>query len=693
MTGRELLKRDIKGWQVLALCILIVGILLTVWSAQEEDRSLRNDLLLKASIAQSAISPSEVASLSGTAADITSPEYRALKAQLEKIREADPEIRFAYLTGQRPDGTIILYADSEPPESEDYSPPGQVYTEAPPVLKTLFSNGEKASEGPYTDRWGTWVSGFIPVTDPATGKVIAIFGMDVDAHNWDLAIFRFSLPMLIATFFIILLVLSSAFFQQRSDEEKLRLKVSEEKFSEAFYSNPALTTISTFEEGRFLDVNTSFLSTLGYSRDEVIGKTVSDLGLYVDPAQRNAIISQIKETGNVSNVEVKIYRKNRDVMDGSLSAFSIDVAGTPRLFTVTLDTTERKRAESELRQSRDRFRQLAEVFPETIFESDVKGNLTYANDHGLEEYGLSGEDLSNGINIFGLVAPEDRTKVIRRVQEKYQGSPNEYLEYKALRKDGSTFWALALAVPNRVNGKQIGLRGFILNITERRKTEEALRQANKKLTMLNTITRHDILNQLMGLRTYLELSKETIQDPVILTYIHKEEQAAETIQHQIEFARNYQDIGGQVSKWQILSDAISSAVSQLKPPDVAITVAVDRVEVFADPLLEKVFYNLMENSLRHGEHVTRMDYSVRESESGLILTYCDNGVGIFKEDRKNLFRKGFGRHTGFGLFLSREILAITGITITENGEPGNGARFEITVPKGAYRIAGMQENP
>ncbi|MFA4825289.1 MAG: PAS domain S-box protein [Methanoregula sp.] len=687
MTGRVLLKRDIKAWQVLALCILIVGILLTVWSAQEEDRSLRNDLLLKASIAQSAISPSEVVSLSGTAADITSPEYRALKAQLEKIREADPEIRFAYLMGQQQDGTIILYADSESPESEDYSPPGQVYTEAPAVLKTLFSNGEKASEGPYTDRWGTWVGGFIPVTDPATGQVIAIFGMDVDAHTWKMAIFRFSLPMLIATFFIILLVLASAFFQRRSDEEKLRLKISEEKFSETFYSNPALTTISTFEEGRFLDVNTSFLSTLGYSREEVIGKTVSDLGLYVDPAQRNAIISKIKETGNVSNVEVKIYRKNRDMMDGSLSAFSIDVAGTPRLFTVTLDNTERKRAESELRESRDRFRQLAEVFPETIFESDARGYVMYVNKHGLEEFGYTEEDYSNGMNIFNLVSPEDRTNVQTRVQEKIQGSPNKYLEYRALRKDGSTFWALALAAPIIVNGKHKGLRGFVLNITERRKTEEALRQANKKLTMLNTITRHDILNQLMGLRTYLELSKETIQDPVILTYIHKEEQAAETIQHQIEFARNYQDIGGQASKWQILSDAISSAASQLNPPGVAITVAVDRVEVFADPLLEKVFYNLMENSLRHGEHVTRMDYSVRESESGLILTYGDNGVGIAEEDKKRLFQKGFGKHTGFGLFLSREILAITGITITENGEQGNGARFEITVPKGVYRIA------
>ena len=223
-------------------------------------------------------------------------------------------------------------------------------------------------------------------------------------------------------------------------------------------------------------------------------------------------------------------------------------------------------------------------------------------------------------------------------------------------------------------------------IEERKRALDVLFQTNNKLNMLNNITRHDILNQLMGLRTYLELSKMDVIDPVFLNYIQKEEQAAEAIQLMIEFTRDYQDIGGHVPKWHILSDTISSAISQLKPPNVEINVAVDRAEVFADPLLEKVFYNLMENSLRHGEHVTRMDFSVKESENGLILTYADNGVGVTAEDKKKLFVKGFGKHTGLGLFLSKEILSITGITITEKGKSGKGARFKITVPNGAWRL-------
>jgi len=263
----------------------------------------------------------------------------------------------------------------------------------------------------------------------------------------------------------------------------------------------------------------------------------------------------------------------------------------------------------------------------------------------------------------------------------------ETVEIPILTKEGN----IRTVIWNSANvrdpdGRTISTIAQGTDITDRKRALDALFQTNNKLNMLNNITRHDILNQLMGLQTYLELSKMDVIDPVFLNYIQKEEQAAETIQLMIEFTRDYQDIGGQGPKWHILSDTISTAISQLKPPNVEINVAVNRLEIFADPLMEKVFYNLMENSLRHGEHVTRMDFSVKETENGLILTYSDNGVGVSVEDKKKLFVKGFGKHTGLGLFLSKEILSITGITITENGEPGKGVQFEMTVPKGAYRL-------
>jgi PAS domain S-box-containing protein len=224
------------------------------------------------------------------------------------------------------------------------------------------------------------------------------------------------------------------------------------------------------------------------------------------------------------------------------------------------------------------------------------------------------------------------------------------------------------------------------DVTESRRAEDAIRIANKKLNMLSSITRHDILNQVMGLRAFLEISKETEKDPVRLEYIEKEVNIAEAIARQIEFTRYYQDIGVEVPVWHHLRTIIMEQAGQLNLAGIALELPEKDIQVFADPLIGKVFYNLIENSLRHGGRLTRIGFSVREHDSGAIIIYWDDGVGISSVDKAKLFTRGFGKHTGLGLFLSREILAITGITIAENGEPGKGVRFEIAVPKNAYLI-------
>jgi len=223
-------------------------------------------------------------------------------------------------------------------------------------------------------------------------------------------------------------------------------------------------------------------------------------------------------------------------------------------------------------------------------------------------------------------------------------------------------------------------------IAEREKTERALHEASRKLSMLSSITRHDILNQITALRLFLELSREVATDPEVLGYIEKEDQAAETIQSHIEFTRYYQDIGVHAPQWRPIKETIQSAYSQLHPPDITFRLAIPDVEIFSDALIEKVFYNLMENSIRHGGSVNLMDFSVQESDDGFVITYRDNGCGIPAEDKPRIFRKGFGKHTGLGLFLSQEILAITGISIMETGTPGTGVQFEIQVPRDAYRF-------
>ena len=109
------------------------------------------------------------------------------------------------------------------------------------------------------------------------------------------------------------------------------------------------------------------------------------------------------------------------------------------------------------------------------------------------------------------------------------------------------------------------------------------------------------------------------------------------------------------------------------------------VRIFADPLLERVFSNLIENAVSHGGEVTTIRFSTRKSDSGLTILCGDDGAGVPAAEKEMIFSPGFGRKTGYGLFLVREILGITGATIREIGREGKGALFEISFPKDAYR--------
>ena len=214
----------------------------------------------------------------------------------------------------------------------------------------------------------------------------------------------------------------------------------------------------------------------------------------------------------------------------------------------------------------------------------------------------------------------------------------------------------------------------------------ALETANKKLGLLSGITRHDIRNQLLSLIGFIELSKAKIADPELVHFIEREEQAAEAIRRQIEFTKTYEMIGVVAPQWQNLATTLETLQSGTAGGGIGVSVTVDPIEIFADPMLEKVFQNLVDNSRRHGEHVHHIAFSlVPGSGDSVILVYEDDGIGVPVADKERIFEKGFGKHTGLGLFLSREILAITGLTIRENGSPGRGVRFEIMVPAGKYR--------
>jgi signal transduction histidine kinase len=164
-------------------------------------------------------------------------------------------------------------------------------------------------------------------------------------------------------------------------------------------------------------------------------------------------------------------------------------------------------------------------------------------------------------------------------------------------------------------------------------------------------------------------------------YVEKMTLIVDQLAELIEFTQAYQSLGLKNPQWQNISMLINAL------PAGQVQIVNDTggtLRLFADPMLEHVFINLLDNAVRHGEHVTTITVTAKETGSGLVLTWEDNGIGVPAEDKERIFERGFGKHTGLGLFLIREILSITGITIRETGIPGKGARFEILVPAGAY---------
>ena len=344
------------------------------------------------------------------------------------------------------------------------------------------------------------------------------------------------------------------------------------------------------------------------------------------------------------------------------------------------------RSQVELRESEERYRNLADNLPDYLLIHD-REYIHYANPAATRLLGPPQGTLV-GQSIFSILTPASAEAARAVINAIRNGDFPEHLsEIDIQLRDGTIRRCLIKTVRIDDNGLPSGL-SVITDITERKAAEDALARVNKKLTILSSITRHDIKNQLIALSGYLELSKEAFEQvPAASVYLKKEMKIARTIEHQIDFTRIYEDMGTTAPVWQNVSASIRRATAALPMRDV--TVEVDRtdLEIFADSLFEKVFYNLIENALRYGgTAMTKIRITSQVTDAGLVMTCEDDGAGIHLGDKKRLFEQGYGNNTGLGLFLSREILSITGIAITETSEPKKGARFEIQVPKSAYRV-------
>lgn len=325
--------------------------------------------------------------------------------------------------------------------------------------------------------------------------------------------------------------------------------------------------------------------------------------------------------------------------------------------------------------------EIMETMPDGLILVDMSENIVAVNKSAKEIF----PSLKNSSS-YRSVESQVPGEALQGMKE-YISANGEISDFE-ISLPGSTvrYISVSGSVVRSSSGESSGFVFIVRDITQRKISENTLRVANNKLSLLTQLTRHDISNLITALAGYLSLLGEGIKDPQEKLYLGKSVEITERIMKQIEFSRNYQDIGSEKPGWVDLEKQVSGSVKNLSSENVRIELKIDPVLIYADPFIEKVFYNLIENALRHGGKITEIVISTEEQKDGsLVLRVKDDGVGIPEDEKERIFSYGYGSNTGFGLAFAREVLSVTGIGISENGVLGEGASFEIYVPKDAWK--------
>ena len=364
--------------------------------------------------------------------------------------------------------------------------------------------------------------------------------------------------------------------------------------------------------------------------------------------------------------------------------------------------SHQQEAEEKLRQSEMQYRSFVESIEDSIYTVDRDCRYLLINARHLFRRGLSpwmyeGKRFSDFHSqeetaIFtGHVARVLASK--SPVQDEYEQKGRHYLRKLSPVIDPKVNEVIAVTVISSDITEQKELeKEQEYHEQELRKFSASLAAANKKLSLLSSITRHDINNQLTVLVGYLTILQMKQPDTTHNDYFEKVATSAQRISAMIQFTGEYEKIGVNAPVWKDTRTIVENAAKQATLGQVIVKNDLPAgTEIFADPLVVKVFYNLMDNAVRYGGKISTIRFSFKECDGDQILVCEDDGDGVVAEEKERIFERGFGKNTGMGLALSQEILSITGINISETGEPGKGARFEMLVPKGAYRFSDVQQ--
>jgi PAS domain S-box-containing protein len=464
-------------------------------------------------------------------------------------------------------------------------------------------------------------------------------------------------------------------------EEILERRRQEERMQiiQSSMNRAAMPAFWIGKDGRFLRVNPAAAMLLGYQEGELARMALADVDMDHPPGTWQSLWDSLK-TGNAISFESRFRTKGGDVI--RVDARASHVAHRDKEFGLlfAVDITGRREAEEALRDSEATLRAFFDANPDPSFLVDREGRLLLAN-HAAAD--LIGTDRPRLIGTSVFDAMPEKAEVAREALEEVLEKHRAMIYAEEI---AGRFFSTVISPLADESGEVDRVAIFARDLTDRKQVEDALRHANERLNLLAAITCHDVLNDITALGMYLALLERGPAQGPGRELAGKLNPIVRNLQRTMEFTRDYADLGTKTASWEDAAGAVGRGVATIDVGPLRVDLHLPGLEIYADPLFERVVSNLVDNTLRHGEHATFIRFRAMREGEGCTLVVEDDGVGVPREKKESIFRPGCGRHSGFGLFLIREVLGITGMSIRENGEPGEGARFEIRISRGGFRL-------
>lgn len=514
-------ERGIGMQKRMVILILVVSALLSgfyLWFSWDRYHGVaKSEAVMLAKSLSAMLHAEQVAALSGGPEDLDRADYILIKSSLMKLKETANPIYFSYLLGLQNESVVIL-VDSEPADSPDYSPPGQIFFEASAEVFVPFRSGQTVLTKPTTDRWGSWISVLVPLIDSGSQKVTAIFGVDYSAAEWFSGIWAQMIPeLIIAAGFLLLCLLLLAVWEKNSSLKRLskRLAMDEALFHNVF--NQAPLGIAIVSDRKFVPIHEFAAMSLNPMFKRILQRDANELTrvewpeiTHPDDLQKDLDLFRQFQRGEIDGYNLE---KRFLLPDGSPVWTNMHIsrfAGNPDMGIAHLclleDISSRKQIEEILRESERSKAVLLSHLPGMAYRclNDNSWTMEFVSEGCLAVTGYAPESIIGNRDVsYNDIISHEYREIVREEWDRALNLRSDYRgEYEIITKSGGRKWVLELAqgVFSDAGGVQ-ALEGIIVDVTEQK-----MRDAQ-----ITYLSGHDLLTGLLNRRAFEEKKEELNQ--------------------------------------------------------------------------------------------------------------------------------------------------------------------------------------